>query len=86
MLVTNPHLGLRILRVATKLTQAEAAAACGVSTGYWSELESGRRAPQAAIVERIATILGIAMSTAPVIVEVPGVAALAAGESRTAAL
>jgi len=79
MFVTEPHVGLRVVRVAKGMTQAEAAAACGVSAGYWSEVESGRRIPKAPDVARIADILDIKMSTATITVEVPGFVALAAG-------
>jgi transcriptional regulator with XRE-family HTH domain len=77
--VNEPHVGLRVLRVAKGITQAEAATACGVSAGYWSEVESGRRVPKAADAERIEKVLGFSTATATITVEVPGFVALAAG-------
>lgn len=50
---------LRQLRQAHGLTQEEAAAKCGVSAGYWSELEEAKRYGMPKKVKQIADAFGL---------------------------
>jgi transcriptional regulator with XRE-family HTH domain len=50
---------LRHLRLAHNLDQEQAAARCGLSTGYWSELEEGKRYGMPKKVKQIADAFGL---------------------------
>jgi transcriptional regulator with XRE-family HTH domain len=50
---------LRHLRLAHGLTQEEAAAKCGIASGYWSELEAGKRRGSQKKFEMIARGFGL---------------------------
>lgn len=50
---------LRQLRLAHGLTVEEAAAKCGIASGYWSELETGQRLGMPGKLRRIADAFGL---------------------------
>jgi HTH-type transcriptional regulator / antitoxin HipB len=55
---------IRAKRKADSLTQAEAAAICGVGTRFWGELERGKATAQIGKVLRILNCLGLQLQIA----------------------
>ena len=50
---------LKVVRRRLRHTQQEIASACGVTQGFLSEVEGGRKAPNAAMRARLAAALGV---------------------------
>ena len=61
----NVQLGMRIryLRKQQGLSQEDLALESGVNKNYLSDLERGERNPTIVVVEKIATALGVSLST-----------------------
>jgi transcriptional regulator with XRE-family HTH domain len=56
--MTQP-LQVRELRLQRKMTQARLARASGVEQGYISRIETGKSGPSPAVLQRLATALGV---------------------------
>jgi transcriptional regulator with XRE-family HTH domain len=59
MAITVNVTTLRQLRLAHDLTVEEAAVKCGIASGYWSELETGRRLGTPKKIKQIADAFGL---------------------------
>lgn len=59
----KPQPNLRAFRTAHRLTQAEAAAAFGVSQGYWAKLELGQQFARPPLAAKLEAGTGVPLTT-----------------------